>query len=253
VDATNSSVRDRFFVTGVPNPCKTATSDLCPHASFTPDNQTAYVVAGSNLYVSTAGSTLKTIPLGTAANDVAVTAQGSFAFVANGDASVVPYATCDNAKLSGNTVTASAALQRILSSVDGTTLYGIAPPNLNIISPSTNAVGCVPSLTDPLTTVDLGQGVFNVRQVLRSTNGNRVYVITGGNNVVGYDKSNNAGFGIGLSGSANGLSGAITPDGLKVYVGGSDNRVHIIDTPTNTETGTISVSFTPDLVAVRPQ
>ena len=252
-NASSSSVRDRFTVTGVPNPCKTATSDLCPHASFTPDSQTAYIVAGSNLYVSTPSSTLKTIPLGTAANDVAVTAQGSFVFVANADASVVPYATCNNSKISGNTVTASAALQRILSSVDGSTLYGIAPPNLNIIAPSTNAVGCVPSLTDPLSSVDLGQGAFNVQQMLRSTRGDRLYFLTGGNTIVGYDKGTNAGFAIGLSGSANGLSGGVTSDGSKVYVGGSDNLVHIVDATTKAETGTVTVSFTPDLVAVRPQ
>ncbi len=252
-NVTSNSVRDRFVVTGVPNPCKTATSDLCPQASFTPDNQTVYVVAGPNLYVSTGSSTLKTIPLGTAANDVAVTAQGSFAFVANGDATIVPYATCNNSKISGNTVTATGPVQKILSAVDGSTLYGVAPPSLNIISPATNAVGCVPSLTDPLSSVDLGQGAFNIRQVLRSTPGNRLYVVTGGNSIVGYDKGSNAGFAIGLSASANGLSGGLTPDGSKIYVGGSDNRIHIIDTSTNAETGTMSVSFTPDLVAVRPQ
>jgi hypothetical protein len=89
--------------------------------------------------------------------------------------------------------------------------------------------------------------------VFFSTRGKRLYVITGGNNDVGYDSGLNLGFSIGLSGSANGLSGAATPDGTKVYVGGSDNKVHYFDTSTNTESGTVSVTFTPDLVAVRPQ
>lgn len=253
-NASGTTIQDRFTVSGVPKPCKTATSDNCPHASFTPDNLTTYVVAGSTLYVSNSSSTLKTIPLGTTGNDIAVTAQGSFAFVANGDSTVVPFATCNNSKISGSVVTTSGAVQRILSSVDGSTIYGLAAPNLNIISPTTNAVGCVPTLAAPLTnTIDLGQGTFNIQQVFLSTRGNRLYVITGGNNVVGYDSGLNLGFSFGLSGSANGLSGAATPDGTKVYVGGSDNKVHYFDTSTNTESGTVSVTFTPDLVAVRPQ
>ena len=252
-NASSTVIQDRFTVSGIPNPCKTATSDNCPHASFTPDNQTTYVVAGSNLYVSNPSATLKTIPLGTTANDLAVTAQGSFVFAANGDSTVVPYATCNNSKISGGVVTPSAPLQRILSSVDGSALYGVASPNVNIISPTTNGVGCVPSLTTTLNAVDLGQGTFNTKQVLLSTRGDRLYVLTGGNNIVGYDKTSNAGFAMSLSGSANGLSGDVTPDGSKLYIGGSDNNVHYFDTSTNTESGTVSVTFTPDLVAVRPQ
>lgn len=252
-NANATSIQDRFTVSGVPNPCKTATSDQCPHVSFTPDNLSTYVVAGSNLYISNLSASLKTIPLGTTGNDVTVP-QGSFAFVANSDATVVPYATCNSSKISGSVITTPAANQRIVSSVDGTTVYGFAPPNLNIISPTTDATGCVPSLSTSLTsTVDLGQGAFNLQKVLVSTRGNRLYVITGGNNIVGYDKGTNAGFAISLSGSANALNGAVTPDGSKIYVGGSDNAVHYIDTSTNTDTGSVSVSFTPDLVAVRPR
>jgi len=77
--------------------------------------------------------------------------------------------------------------------------------------------------------------------------------LTGGNSIVGYDTGLDARFTISLSGSANALSGGVIPDGSQIYVGGSDNLIHVIDTATNAETGTISVSITPDLVAVRPQ
>jgi len=56
-----------------------------------------------------------------------------------------------------------------------------------------------------------------------------------------------------LTGGANGLSAGLTADGNNLYVGGSDNNVHRIDTTTNTDAAQISVSFTPDLVAVRPK
>jgi hypothetical protein len=251
-DATSNIIRDRFSVAGVPNPCKTATFDKCPHASFTPDNQTTFVVGGPNLYVSNPNASLKTIPLGTTGNDIAVSAQGSFAFVANSDSTVVPFATCNNSKVPANVATTTAAAQRIFSSIDGTAIYAIAPPNLNIISPTTNAVGCVPSLIDPLSSVDLGQGAFNVQQPILSTRGDRLYFITGGNNVVLYDTASNAGSVINLAASANGLSGGLTSDGKSLYVGGSDNTIHRLDTSTNTDAGQTSVSFTPDLVAVRP-
>jgi hypothetical protein len=252
-DATNNVIQDRFAVAGIPNPCKTATSDKCPHASFTPDNRTSLIVAGPNLYVSNSNASLKTFPLGMTGNDIAVSAQGSFAFVANSDSTIVPYATCSNSKVPAGVVTTSAAAQRIFSSIDGTAIYALAPPNLNIISPTTNAVGCVPSLTDPLSSVDLGQGAFNAQQVLVSTRGNRLYFITGGNNIVLYDSGTNAGSAISLASSANALSGGITADGGNLYVGGSDNTIHRIDTSTNTDAGQVSVSFTPDLVAVRPK
>jgi hypothetical protein len=252
-DANNSGVQDRFAVSGIPNPCKTATTDNCPRASFTPDSRTAFIVAGSNLYISNPNTSLRTVPLGTTANDVAVSAQGSFAFVANSDSTIVPFATCNNSKVSGSIVTTSAPANRINSSVDGSALYALVGPTLNIISPTTNAVGCVPSLTDPLTTVDLGQGTFNEKQTLLSTRGDRLYFITGGNNVVVYDKTANTGSAISLAANANGLSAGLTPDGTMLYVGGSDNAIHRIDTTTKTDAGEIPVSFTPDLVAVRPK
>jgi hypothetical protein len=252
-DASSNIIRDRFAVAGVPNPCKTATFDKCPHASFTPDNQTTFVVGGPNLYVSNPNASLKTIPLGVTGNDIAVSAQGSFAFVANNDSTIVPFATCNNSKVPSGIDTTIGSAQKIFSSVDGTFIYAVAPPNLNIISPTTNGVGCVPSLTDPLTSVDLGQGAFNAQQVLIATRGDRLYFITGGNNVVLYDTASNAGSAIGLAASANALSGGLTSDGASLYVGGSDNTVHRIDTSTKTDAQQITVTFTPDLVAVRPK
>ncbi|MGZ5545269.1 MAG: YncE family protein, partial [Limisphaerales bacterium] len=252
-DSNANGIVDRFTVAGIPSPCKTATFDKCPHASFSADNRTAYIVAGGNLYVSASGVSLKTIPLGATGNDVAFSAQSSFAFVGNSDSTVVPYASCNNAKVSTAVVTTLGVPLRVLSSTDGTAIYAVAPPNLNTIAPSTDGVGCVPSLTDPLTTVDLGQGAFNVGQMLASTKGDRLYFLTGGNNIVLYDVATNAGGAITLSGGANGLSAGLTADGNNLYVGGSDNNIHRIDTTTNTDAAQISVSFTPDLVAVRPK
>lgn len=252
-NVTSSTVQDSFVVGGIPNPCKTATSDQCPHASFTPDNRTTYIVAGTNLYVSNANASLKTIPLGATGQDVAVSAQGSFAFVANGNSTVVPYATCDNSRVSSNVNNTTGPVLRIKSTVDATKIYGIAPPSLNIVSPTTDATGCVPSLTDPLTSVDLGQGTFTPQHMLISTDGNRVYFLTGSNNIVVYDAASNTSSAIALAAGANALSGGLTADGNTLYVGGSDNTIHRIDTTTNTDAQQITVSFTPDLVAVRPK
>jgi hypothetical protein len=132
-------------------------------------------------------------------------------------------------------------------------MYAVAPPNLNIIAASTDATGCVPSLTTTLNTVDLGQGTFGIAQPIISTNGNRLYFLGGGNSIVLYDKTNNAGSSISLVSGATVLSGGLTADGANLYVGGSDGKVHRIDTSAKTDAGQISVGFTPDLVAVRPK
>jgi hypothetical protein len=49
------------------------------------------------------------------------------------------------------------------------------------------------------------------------------------------------------------LTGGTTLDSTKLYVGGSDNAVHRIDVASGTDAQQITVSFTPDLVAVRPK
>ncbi|HET9696095.1 MAG TPA: hypothetical protein VFP40_04450, partial [Terriglobales bacterium] len=219
-------ILQQFTVSGIPNPCET--TDQCPHASFTPDNNTVYVVAGSNLYVATGSSSLKTIPLGQVAKDVVVSEQGSFAYVANSNNSVDVFATCNNAKLGSNSVALAAVPQRIVSSIDGSKIYAVTPPSMSIISPSTDYTGCPPSLTDPLSSFDMGQGTFTTKQLLITSNGAKVVAITDAKILV-FNTADNTTAAITLAGGATPTTGGLTLDGLFLYVGGSDSKVHKVD------------------------
>jgi len=54
-------------------------------------------------------------------------------------------------------------------------------------------------------------------------------------------------------GSAGTTTGGVTLDSKTLYVGGTDNAVHVIDIATGTDSATpISLTFKPDFVAVRP-
>jgi hypothetical protein len=249
--SSNITQVDKFTVSGIANPCKPA--NQCPVASFTPDNKTAYIVAGSNLYVSTSGASLKTFPLGQTARDIAVSGQGSFAYIGTGSSSVDVYATCNNSKLGANSVALSAVPQAIESSTDGSKIFAVTPPSMNVITATTDGVGCPPSLTDPLATVDLGHGAFTTQDMFVTTNGSKVILLTSGTDVILYDVAAGTADPVTLSGGATVLSGGVTPDGASVFVGGSDKKIHRIDVATKSDASQITVTITPDLVAVRPK
>jgi hypothetical protein len=238
----------QFVVPGIPSPCET--TDQCPRASFTPDNLTAYIVAGGNLYVASTSSALKTIPLGTAARDVVVSEQGSFTFVANNNSSVDVFATCNRAKLGSNSVALATVPQRIVSSADGTKIYAVTPPSMSIISPSSDFTGCPPSLTDPLASFDMGQGTFTARQLLITSNGAKVIAITD-TKILIFNTADNPTATVTLAGGATPTTGDLTLDGKFLFVGGSDSKVHKIDLATNSDATQIAVTISPDFVVVK--
>ena len=55
-----------------------------------------------------------------------------------------------------------------------------------------------------------------------------------------------------ITGPANGVAVAFTPDGKTAYVPGLNGSVSVISTASNTITGTIPVGDHPDAVAVTP-
>ncbi|HWR15944.1 MAG TPA: hypothetical protein VN577_14040 [Terriglobales bacterium] len=242
-----ASVVASFTTSGVPNPCDANTT--CPRASFTPDNKTAYMVSGNTVYVAGVNVTPKTFDLASTPKDVAVSGQGSFAFLAQADNNIVPYATCNTGRIDANIVNAPAAVQRIASTADGSKIYAATAPNLTIISPTSDFNGCVPSLTTPANNIDLGQGAFNVKQLLVSTSGTKVGMITDTTKVVLYDSAN-GGRAVALTGGATVLTGGFTADGASLYVGGSDKALHRIDVSAGTDAKQITLAITPDLVAV---
>ena len=228
------------------------TTHQCPRASFAPDNQTAYIVAGTNLFVLSQNFAPKTVPLSAIPNDVAVTEQGSFAFVAMPNNTVDVYATCNNNMLPANSVGVPAVPQRLVPSMDGTKVYVATPPSLSAITVNSDFLGCPPALTNPVSTYDLGQGTFNTKQMLITSNGAKVAILTD-DKVIIFNTVDNTATPVTLSGGATPTTGDVTLDGKTLWVGGSDSKVHKIDltaaTPADTQQVTVTVS--PDLVAVK--
>ncbi|HVZ17777.1 MAG TPA: hypothetical protein VG897_11705, partial [Terriglobales bacterium] len=143
---------------------------------------------------------------------------------------------------------------RIVASGDGMKIYAISGAVMNTITATTDGSACPPALSDSLSSVDLGQGAVSPTQMFSNPAGTKVYMISSANNVVVFDASANTGATISLSGSAKATTAGLTMDGANLWVGGgSDQKVHRIDTSSNSDAQQISVGISADLVAVKNQ
>ncbi|HEY1799992.1 MAG TPA: hypothetical protein VGG46_03570 [Terriglobales bacterium] len=261
-------------------------------AAFSPDSLKAFVVAGSNLYIISTQDALQIVPLGAAANGVAFLPEGGFAYIATG-ASVTPWLTCSGASVPAQTVTTSAAsqflqplnlaqeVQRVPSTLGFDqiqNLVAVDSPGIDLIASQVN----VPSLmaSCPLDVVsnpgaatfsgffNLGRGSFVPKQLLVSSDGSKVYIVTSNLSVIlTFDLTTHASSAIALSGGATPLAAALTPDGGLLYVGASDDQVHAIDTNAGVDIQQVTFQRNlcldsvgnplptvclPDIIAVRP-
>jgi hypothetical protein len=101
--------------------------------------------------------------------------------------------------------------------------------------------------------VDFGVGAFTARQLFLLPDGSEAFVTTNLGQLLGLNLATLTPFTIPLAGGASAFSGGTTLDGKMIYVGASDNTVHRIDPAAGSDVQQISVSFTPDLVAVEPK
>jgi hypothetical protein len=222
------------------------------HASTSPDGATTYVVVGNQLLVANTTKSQQTVTLASAANDVAFLLQGSFAYLAGGQANAVTaLTTCDNSQK--DVVSIGASPERIVPSADGYKVYALSGGVINTVTATTDGAGCPPALTDALVTHDLGQGAFTATQILSTTNGSKVYFVTDAGKIVVFDTTANTGSVVSLSGTS-ATTGGLTMDGANLWVGGgADKKLHRIDTSSNTDAQQVTVPVSADLVAVRNQ
>jgi hypothetical protein len=240
---SSTSVVDRFTV---PN-----ATPASVHASTSPDEQTTYIVVGNKLFISSSTTSLKTITLNAAANDVAFLLQGSFAYLAGGESnSITARTNCDSSER--DVIAATVTPDRIIPGADGTKMYAVAGATMDTVAATTNGAGCPPALSDSLSSVDMGQGTISPKQIFSNGVGTKIYMVSGAGKLVVYDTAANTTSALSLSGGATATSAALTQDGANLWVGGgTDNSVHRIDTSTNTDAQQIGVSIPADLVAVR--
>lgn len=240
----SSSIVDRFTAPGA--------TPSTVHASTSPDEQTTYVVVGNTLWVSSSTAALATVRLNAAANDVAFLLQGSFAYLAGGENNAITArTTCDNSER--DVVAVAATPDHIVASADGAKIYALSGGTLNTVTATTTGVGCPPPLTDSAASVDLGQGTISPTQMFPSFDNSKLYMISSAGKIIVYDTAANTATSISLS-SGSATRGALAMDSANLYVGGgSDNNLHVINTSTKTDTQSIGVGISADLVAVRYQ
>ncbi len=229
-------------------------------AAFTPDGLKVFIVAANSLFVASQSFALQNIPLTAVANDVTVLPGGSFAYLAGGEASAISArATCDNTQVDSDTTTNAAIPPLIASLPDGSRVVAANSPNLDVVTLTPTFNGCPPDPVGVLTSVDFGVA-FTPQQIIVLPDAARVYVTSNLNRLLVADAPFTAPAApIFLTDGAQPTTGGATVNANatlntgSVYVGGSNNAVHRIDVGTATDAASILLTFTPDLVAVRPR
>ena len=236
-------------------------------ADFSPDSLKAYILAGSTLYVYSKLDALQTIPLSAPANEVAFFPEGAFAYIAGGTSSgVTVKRTCDNGE--ADTIATSATPVFIRSLPDAVHMLALTPPTLDIIQATTTPVGCTPTITDSVTSFDLGQGDFTAGQMIVSQDGSVVYILIPGlGSMVVFNVAAQTSSHVALAGNAIPIQASLVPDGSLLYVGSDDGEIHILQTATASDLGqiilpvslcqntagqTFGITCNADLVAIKP-
>ncbi|MFZ0286654.1 MAG: hypothetical protein WAL32_15620 [Terriglobales bacterium] len=237
-------------------------------ADFSPDSLKAFIVAGSTLYVYSKADSLQTKALTAPANDVSFLAEGAFAYLAGGNPSgVTVQRTCDNSQ--ADTVDVSPVPTFLKTLPDATGVVALIPPDVGVIHVAASPSGCTPSVSDSLTTFDLGRGTFAASQLIISQDGSTAYIVTPDfNSILVFNIAAQTSSAIPLVGNGFPLGASLTPDGTQLYVGSSDGTLHVLQTDVGADVQQITfpqslcqttagqpfpgVTCNPDLVAAKP-
>ncbi|MBZ5705872.1 MAG: hypothetical protein LAN63_10995 [Acidobacteriia bacterium] len=231
-------------------------------AAFSPDSLKAYILAGSTLYVYSTVDALQTIPLSAPATDAAFLAEGAFGYMVGGDPAGVSFlATCEdpsNFTLGSVSAPGSTALRAL---PDGKSFLVLASPNIENITADitgtptpTVTIGCPAPLgflmvTNTVSTpVNFGQGNFVPTQFIVSPDGSKAYVVSSTlPSILVFDIASQTSSAIQLAGDTTPLRASLTPEGSLLYVGTSDNMVHVLDTVVSSDIQQITFPTNPSL------
>ncbi len=257
-------------------------------ATFDNDGFRAYVSTnsdgGGNVYVVSPAAppllSLVTKNIGGASKDIASLAQGPFVYIANSSALSV-LATCNNAQ-QPDVVTTSAP-QFVKATANDNVIVVANATGLDIETATTssilsthpfpftyNSASCVPQVSYSNNFVDFGLGAFTARQLLVSsssvangaTSVHFVVLPMGINKVLTAAPSGPPVLIPLHAGATEALSGGMTPDGNKVWVGvAGTNDVHLLDLTGGTDVLQVAMPFKdtsnnpapPNLVVVKPK
>lgn len=193
-----------------------------------------------DVYDASNNSLVATIPLGSAAGDLAMHPSGDYIYSVHRGTDTI--SVIDT---SSNTVTATIEIAHDISELaihpSGLVLYAGIAVNGTITAINTNTL-------QPIDTFNVGGP--NVQDLAVHPSGQYLYATSGSNLLVIDTTTNSVVDSISINGG--GFSIAVHPDGNTVYVANPTNSsVSVVDANTNTMTATVSTSFPYDL-AVHP-
>jgi hypothetical protein len=226
---------------------------------FTPDSKSVSFLIGQQIYYDTAvpTATITNLPYIPIALDVSST--GSLTYITSTASQAIDIrATCnqsDQQTLAANNPTLVAHIP------NGTGAVVIDSPNIDVVTTGPIGTGCPPLPQNTVNTYSLNSGNFNARQVLFSSDSSHAWILSDQTSVIGFNLSTLAPTSISLANGAQAFSGGITNDGSKIYLGASDNNVHVLDTGSSADTAQIAVGLkdansnavAPNLVIVLPK
>lgn len=252
VSDTSESPNQVFICTSCSGASRSVTSFLisgATAAAFSPDSLKAYILAGNTLYVYSKADPLQTIQLGGAATDLTFHPEGGFAYITGPAPGITAYRVCDNSPISSADLSTANPPSMIRALPDGSSLLALEPPNIDLISlTSLTSTLCTGTVTDTITSFNLGQGNFVPTQFLVAPNGQSAYILGQNSSgrlpfVVVFNVSTQTVSTISLTGSSAPLSASLAPDGTLLFVGATDGSVHVIDTASGLDTQQVTFPF----------
>jgi len=218
-------------------------------ADFSPDS-TESVVADTTGVRVVQGTVVRTVSSAVTPTDVSFLATGALAYLA---AANTPSVVACNSTLHAGGASGTTTLVKTLP--DGSKVLGAQLPNLVVVAVATSGTTCPPTIAETPSVLAFTGGT-TAKQIIITSNGTHAYVTSDlAGKLLSYDVVGNVTGAVNLVGTAPvTTTGGVTLDSASVYVGvndGGPGSVHKIDVASGTDTTQISVSFVPDLVAVR--
>jgi hypothetical protein len=153
--------------------------------------------------------------------------------------------TCTNELADTVATAATPAFVRTLP--NATQMLAVQAPNLDIITVTTAPVGCPPTVSDTVQSVNFGIGNFTPSQFIISSDGTKAYVVANTlPSILVYDVASQTTSGIQLAGNVTPVAASLTPEGTLLYVAASDNLLHVLDTVVRSDIQQVSFPTNPD-------
>jgi hypothetical protein len=229
-------------------------------SAYTPDSKLNEWLTGNLLGVGFPVAFIASTTLPYLGNALDISGQGGLTYISSSSAQQIHVlATCNRAEVQVPALTANSPTL-IKAIPNGTGALAADSPAIDVVSTGTPTAGCPSSVTNSITSYDLGAGAFNAQQMFMSPDSSAAWIISDLPELLFFDLLNSTGHSIPFTGGAIGYSGGITLDSEHIYVGTSDGTVHRLDVASNSDIQQIAVglkdpsgnAIAPNLVYVVP-